>query len=346
MIYIYTLSDPITNEIKYCGKTKDIKERLSGHLKEKKRIDKFNWIKNLKNNNLKPRIEIIDEVDDNGWDFWEKYWISQLKTWGFELLNKTDEYSVTGFKHSEETKKIISEKQIGRKMSDEWRENISKGKKGVKFSDSHIKNLSNSHIGQISNLKIKILQIDIKTGEILNNFESITNAYKYLNLDFKNSSLISTACKGNIKSAYGYYWCYSDEYDNFIFKEYHRIYNPILKFDNNGILIKEYSNIRIAANENNLIQSSISHALNDDPSCGGFIWFHKNNFDDNKLKDKLKKMKKLYNLYQINFLTNEKIQKFNNIKEAEEITKIKHISLVLSGKRNHAGGYKWIREYI
>ena len=82
MVYIYTLSDPITKEVKYCGKTKNIKERLIGHLKEKKRLDKFGWIKTLKNNNLKPIIEIIDEVDDNGWDFWEKYWIFTIKNLG------------------------------------------------------------------------------------------------------------------------------------------------------------------------------------------------------------------------------------------------------------------------
>jgi len=36
---------------------------------------------------------------------------------------------------------------------------------------------------------------------------------------------------------------------------------------------------------------------------------------------------------------------FSSITEAEKITKIKHISCVLSGRRNHAGGYKCIREY-
>jgi hypothetical protein len=89
MIYIYTLSDPITKEVKYCGKTKNIKERLIGHLKDKRHNkEKFQWISDIKNNNLKPIIEIVDEVDDEGWDFWEKYWISQLKCWGFELFNK------------------------------------------------------------------------------------------------------------------------------------------------------------------------------------------------------------------------------------------------------------------
>ena len=169
MVYIYTLSDPITNEVRYCGKTsRTLKKRLSGHLREKKVIEKYDWIKNIKNNNLIPIIEIIDEVGDSDWDFWEKYWISQLKTWGFDLLNKTNggEYSVTGFKHSEESKKKISESQIGKKFNDEWRKNISFGKKGVKFTDKHLKNLSDSHKGLIPINRIPILQIDIKNGEI------------------------------------------------------------------------------------------------------------------------------------------------------------------------------------
>ena len=106
MIYIYVLIDPITNDIRYCGKTHNIKERYIGHLKKGKYLnEKYYWVRNLKLNGFKPIMEIIDIVSDNDWDFWEKYWISQLKTWGFHLLNRTNggEHSVTGFKHTENT---------------------------------------------------------------------------------------------------------------------------------------------------------------------------------------------------------------------------------------------------
>ena len=347
MIYIYILKDPLSGDVKYCGKTNNIKVRLSGHLKDKRHNkEKYQWIFDIKSKGLKPILEVIDIVDDDNWDFWEKYWISQLKTWGFNLFNKTDggEYSITGFRHTEETKKKISELQLGRTLNDEWRKNISISKKDVKFSDDHLKNLSLSHIGQLPGNIKSIYQIDINTGDILNEFNSITDAYKKLGLNFKNSSLISSACNGKVKVAYGYYWCYVDKYDDFIYKEYNRIYNPILQFDKNGIFIKEYSNIKNAAIENNLNQSHISHALNEDPSCGGFIWFHKDKYDDNILKDKINRIKKDYILYQLDLNTNEVINKFNSIKEAEEKTKIKHISSVLSGKRKKAGGYKWKKE--
>jgi len=349
MIYIYILKDPITGDVKYCGKTNNIKVRLSGHLKEKKyNIDKAEWIKEIRLKKLKPIIEVLDEVYDSDWDFWEKYWISQLKTWNFNLFNKTDggEYSVTGFKHTAETKKKISDSQIGKKLSKEWRNSISIGRKGIKFSDEHLKNLSLSHIGKTPNNTISVYQIDINNGDVINEFSSISDAYVSVGVDQKNGSSISTACKGKCKSAYGYYWCYVDEYDSFIYEEYHRIYNPILQFDKNGEFMKEYSNIKSAAKDNNLEQSSISHALNEDPSCGGYIWFHKDNFDEKILKNKLKRVKREYKLYQLDLKTNGVINEFNSIKEAEEETNIKHISCVLSGKRNHAGGFKWKKEIL
>lgn len=91
--FIYSLSDPITNEIRYIGKTNNIKKRLCTHLTKSnliKKTHKNNWIKNLLFNNTKPLIEVIDEVPIKEWGFWEKFWISQFKIWGFKLTNSTD----------------------------------------------------------------------------------------------------------------------------------------------------------------------------------------------------------------------------------------------------------------
>ena len=69
-IIIYTLIDPRDNQVRYVGKT--------------------NNIKRLIRNDYKPIIEILDEVDEAEWEFWEKYWICQFKAWGFDLVNATD----------------------------------------------------------------------------------------------------------------------------------------------------------------------------------------------------------------------------------------------------------------
>lgn len=347
MVYIYILIDPLTGEVRYCGKTNNIKVRIAGHLKEKRsNKDKIDWVKNLKSQKEKPELCIIDEVPDEDWSFWEKYWISQLKCWGFDLLNKTNggESGVTGFKHTKEARRKISEKQKGRTMPLEWRKNISLSKKGVKFSKKHKKNLSLSHKGNIPSTIIPIYQIDIGNGNVIREYSSISDALRYLKISLK-SGLITQVCQGKLKSAYGYYWCYVDKYDEFKYKEYCRIENPILQYDKDGELIKRYMNISEAANENNLIASSISHALTDTPSYSGYIWIYEKDDVDKVLMSKLKKVKRDYILKQID-LEDNIINEFSSIKEAEEETKIKHISCVLNGRRKSAGGYKWEKEII
>ena len=86
--YIYTLSHPITNEVKYIGKTNNISKRYSAHLNDKSKSYKNSWIKSLLNEDLLPVIEILEEFDNelpcyNA----EIYWIEQFKSWGFNLTN-------------------------------------------------------------------------------------------------------------------------------------------------------------------------------------------------------------------------------------------------------------------
>lgn len=86
--YIYTLSHPLTGEVRYVGKTTNPKQRKSNHSNRArdKGTHKRNWINSLKVQGLKPLFEIIDEVHDD-WKFWERYWIAQFKIWGFKLCN-------------------------------------------------------------------------------------------------------------------------------------------------------------------------------------------------------------------------------------------------------------------
>lgn len=89
--YIYTLTDPETNKVRYVGKTNNINQRYKAHLNRarKNQIHKKNWIETLKKKGLKPIIEVIDIVPIENWIFWETYWIAQFRTWGFDLINYT-----------------------------------------------------------------------------------------------------------------------------------------------------------------------------------------------------------------------------------------------------------------
>jgi hypothetical protein len=88
---IYTLRDPETNKIRYIGKANNVTQRYRAHLNKarKHQTHKKNWIESLKKKKLKPIIEVIDIVPLDDWRFWETYWISQIKTWGFDLVNHT-----------------------------------------------------------------------------------------------------------------------------------------------------------------------------------------------------------------------------------------------------------------
>ena len=122
-IKIYTLSDPITNEVRYIGQTKhSLEERLRGHLKGKGKTYRVYWINSLKNKGLVPNIELIEEVDKSIGSQTEIYWISMFRFWGFNLTNLTDGGETST------TKNII--------RSEEWRKNIRIGKLNSDFKYS------------------------------------------------------------------------------------------------------------------------------------------------------------------------------------------------------------------
>ena len=80
IVYIYILKDPTTNEIRYVGKTNNLKQRLNQHLYSKKDTNrhKVNWIEKLKKQNKKPIIECIKEVTEKTWKEWEKFYIKEF----------------------------------------------------------------------------------------------------------------------------------------------------------------------------------------------------------------------------------------------------------------------------
>ena len=89
--FIYILQNPVTLETKYIGKSNNPKKRFSHHCSVgyKSNNKTGNWLKSLKKLNLKPLMTIIDETEDN-WQDLESYWISQFRTWGFNLTNHTN----------------------------------------------------------------------------------------------------------------------------------------------------------------------------------------------------------------------------------------------------------------
>ena len=121
---IYALIDPITNMIRYVGKSAKGMKRPKEHFTPgalKKKSYRSSWIKSLKKNyDVRPDIEILESFEDNVDRYVineaEIFWIGYLRYIGCPLTNLTDGGDgVSGWKStrkgiplSEETKRKIA----------------------------------------------------------------------------------------------------------------------------------------------------------------------------------------------------------------------------------------------
>lgn len=207
--YIYILTDPISNDVRYVGKSINPDVRVRKHISEAKtgktNNHRINWIKSLLNQNLRPNMEIIDETNDD-WVLLEEYWISQFITWGFNLVNGTEggenPPSWKGKTHSDEYKEIRRQKFLtdnpAKNMDDNWRKNISLAHKKNGFLPTKATESN----------KIKVSQFTLN-GEFIKTWDSITEAAKGVGL--KRSYGIGAVCNNKRPSSGGFKWCYYKE---------------------------------------------------------------------------------------------------------------------------------------
>lgn len=152
--YIYTLSDD-NETIKYIGKTKNPKQREKDHVRfigcERKRCFLDCWKLKMKKENRKIYFNILDEIDGDA-NFLEKYWISQFKQWGFELLNMTE--GGDGVQNpSEEVRKKIGLKSKGRIFSKETIKKISEQNYNNKGKEVICYDINKNFIGKFRNAR-------------------------------------------------------------------------------------------------------------------------------------------------------------------------------------------------
>jgi hypothetical protein len=194
---IYTLSHPLTNEVRYIGKTvESLSKRLGKHIVDSRKRNHrcANWIKSITKLNLKPIIEEVDQVPENICSETEIYWIAQFKAWDFRLINHTiGGEGTTGYKYTEAQKLNLSIKlkgntnRLGIPHTNETKLLISSICKGVKHSEEERKaksirmlnhyvsketknKISEKRKGKLSNKARSI--INVKTSEIWNSIES------------------------------------------------------------------------------------------------------------------------------------------------------------------------------
>jgi hypothetical protein len=256
---IYSLNDPITNEVRYIGKTiSPLYKRLSSHYRDRKKSYKTHWINGLKKNGLKPIINIIEICNNENWEEREKYWIKHFRKIT-RLTNYLDggQGQQVGYKH---TKKAKDKIRVAAKL------NI-KGKfySGMTFTE-------NTNIKRANANKKQISQLD-SNGKLIKNWTGIIDAAKELNIDKNN---ISSVLKNKTISAGGYLWCYKIETDKFKIKlnKKNRI---IIVIDTKDNTIIEFSSIKETSEKMKIERKHIENSLRSKTIKFGFSFQYKLN---------------------------------------------------------------------
>jgi len=224
-VYIYSLSDPITDEVRYIGKTIRPKQRYKEHIRNSKDKKTYSncWINSLIKDGLKPILSILEECDESNWIEREKYYISINSN----LTNLTEGGDGTnGFKHSEYTKLKMSELRkgdgnnfYGKSHDDKTKKILSEITKKRLENPIFIKNLrdkglsqwkNKSDVEKLNNVINQKNRRNIKqytlNGELIREFISLREIERELGYFRSN---ITPCLMGIFRQAYGFIWIYS-----------------------------------------------------------------------------------------------------------------------------------------
>lgn len=112
--FIYALNCPFSGRTRYVGKSDNPEHRLLCHVNASEVCHRTNWIRSLQAKGKLPVLEILDEVPQDSWTFWEKEYIMLYRALGFDLVNGTEGGDGL-FNPSKETRRKMGEWQRGEK---------------------------------------------------------------------------------------------------------------------------------------------------------------------------------------------------------------------------------------
>ena len=244
--FIYALKDPRTNKIRYIGKANEPEKRYQNHINKcrDKNTHKRNWINNLRQEKLKPVLEILEEVQIDKWKDYEKMYIKKYINEGCDLMNYTEGGdgctfgNKTSFKKGDGAKKIVMLDKEGNHIktfnmiieaadflnlnSGTIANVLNKKRKKTRncsflyedeytnMSDvdlkNHIKWLKPKKLtaNKTSYKEVKIYQYDLN-GNFIRDWNSLAEASKTLDI---NKSAICNCAKGRTKSSGEFFWSY------------------------------------------------------------------------------------------------------------------------------------------
>lgn len=114
-----------------------------------------------------------------------------------------------GEKHHFFNKKGVLSCRYGASHSEETRQKMRELKLGKKQSKEHIQKVADSHRGEKSPLARSVIQLDVNNNFICR-FVTVSEAGEKTNTDISG---IVKCCKQKYKTAGGYKWVYSEDYD-------------------------------------------------------------------------------------------------------------------------------------
>lgn len=355
--FIYSLSDELGN-IRYVGKTNYLIQRLSSHIREsinaERKTHKHNWINSLLVKDIKPKIEILDEVLESEWQFWEQYWICLIKSWGFNLVNSTNGGDGhNGAKATEERKQNVS-KALKEYYSNNPSKNVPRIilDKDVLYQKYIVENLSMPKLSEELGVSQKTIFTNLKKFEITKDkndwkeqlsttpkksvlqYDLLGNLVKEWDTlkDIKGFGNVAHCCRGEIKTAGGFIWRYKDEFfDLGLDKLESEKLRSVDQYDLLGNYINTYKSIAEAEKATN-----INIQINN-KSSGGFIWRYSGDkppieYKNNKIKSVIQ-----YDL------SGNYIKKYNSIVEAAKLTNSNssRISACCNNKIKSSNNYIW-----
>jgi hypothetical protein len=172
----------------YVGKSNNINQRRYNH--------KYTYGSNVK-------LEILDVINIREWKFWEKYYISLFKSWGFKLENKNNGGGgLTTIIFSKDRNMKISAANKGKTSYNKGKTFTEEHKAKIKAKRNHLKGRKNTW------QSIPIVQYDLQM-----NFIQEWNSQKEAQLSFNKpkSDGIGAVCRGEQKTAYGYIWKFKNK---------------------------------------------------------------------------------------------------------------------------------------
>lgn len=320
-VFIYALIDPRNDHVRYIGKANNPKDRYKNHFNSTrdKNTHKRNWINSVRKDGLRPELVIIDEVPESEWIYWEKFYISLFKTWGFNLVNYTEGGDGSTFGNS-----------------GSWKKGNIPHNKGIPCSDFTKKKIKDKLTG-ISNVNSykPIIQYDLNYI-MIKRYKCIKDAVDESN-GFFSSGKISSCCLGKRKHHREFIWKYDNgvEIDK---KKFKLLKKPVIQYDNNLMELKRYSSIKEASKETGVCNTNITFCCKGKSlTAGGFIWKYVDGDDFSTRKNKQKKSVIQYgkDLTEIN--------EFESITEACQKTgvKINSIWSCCKGINETGGGFIW-----